>query len=317
MKAQSLEAPLVSVLVPAFNHQEYIECCLDSIAESSYVPLEILVIDDGSSDATYARACAWMEGNAHRVKRVAVWRQANQGITRTLNALISFSRGEYIALLGSDDALERDGIAVRVSALQSHPEWLAVFGDCSIIDAAGRPQAASYLDSMYHACIPALLSPRRIARELILRWSVAGPSLLARRATYDVDAGVGLYDERLQVEDRDFYLRLLSINALGFVHETVARYRLHGENSIYSRPSMVSCDVVLAEWRNASSFTGLNRWLLTLVALRGQVQLHADREKEQGNLVRGRILWLVGRILAATQRCAHVLHRVTSPTQRT
>ena len=117
MKAQYLGPPLVSVLVPAFNHQEYIKCCLDSIAESSYLPLEILVIDDGSSDATYARACAWMDDNAHRVKRVTVCRQANQGITRTLNALISLARGEYIALLGSDDVLESDGIALRLSLI--------------------------------------------------------------------------------------------------------------------------------------------------------------------------------------------------------
>ena len=312
MKAQYLGPPLVSVLVPAFNHQEYIKCCLDSIAESSYVPLEILVIDDGSSDATYARACAWMDDNAHRVKRVTVCRQANQGITRTLNALISLARGEYIALLGSDDVLESDGIALRVSALQRHPGWLAVFGDCSVIDGVGQLQSVSVLDSMYHACIPALLNPRRIARELILRWSVAGPSLLVRRTAYDVDIGVGLYDERLQVEDRDFYLRLLSINGLGFIHATVARYRLHGENSIFSRGSNVTNDVVSAEWRNATSFRGLNRWLLTLVAVRGSVQLCAVRQKEQGNIIRGQILWFVGRILAVIQKCAHVLHRLLS-----
>lgn len=303
----------MSVLVPAFNHQEYIEGCLDSIAESSYAPLEILVIDDGSTDATYARACNWMENNAHRVKRVAVSRQTNQGITRTLNALISLARGEYISPLGSDDLLVPDGIALRVSVLQDHPEWLAVFGDCSIINCVGRQEAASALDSMYHAYFPALLDPRCIARELILRWSVVGPSMLARRAAYDVDIGVGLYDERLQVEDRDFYLRLLAINALGFIDKTVARYRVHGGNSIYLRASIVSSDVVLAEWRNATSFGGLNRWLLTMVALRGSLQLRAVRQKEQGNHIRGQILWLAGRILAVMQRGAHVLHLLIRP----
>ena len=65
-------APLVSVLVPAYNHQEYIEYCLDSIAESSYTPLEILIIDDGSNDDICFRVCNWMDNNASRVTRVTV-----------------------------------------------------------------------------------------------------------------------------------------------------------------------------------------------------------------------------------------------------
>jgi len=77
-------------------------------------------------------------GNApNRVERIAVRKQVNQGIGGTLNALVALSRGDYVALIASEDELEADGIALRVSALQHHPEWLAVFGDCSIIDGAG------------------------------------------------------------------------------------------------------------------------------------------------------------------------------------
>lgn len=311
--AQQHAAPLVSVLVPAFNHQEYIEYCLDSIAESTYTPLEILVIDDGSSDDTYLRVCNWMENNANRVTRVAVCQQTNQGVTRTLNALITLARGQYIALVASDDALEPDGIALRVSALSRHPEWLAVFGDCSIIDGTGRQQAASALKSMRHAHLPALLNPGRIARELILRWSAPGPAMLARRTAYEPNVGVGLYDERLQVEDRDFYLKLLSINALGFIPERVARYRWHRENSTFLNGSIVGRDVVLAEWRNAQSFKGLNRWLLTLVAIHGGASLRAAHHNGRGNHIRGLIMWLVGKTLAIAQRCAYLLHRLMSP----
>ena len=184
-------APLVSVLVPAFNHQDFIESCLDSIVESAYVPLEILIIDDGSVDDTYARACAWGEINSHRVMRVIVRRQENQGLTRTLNALVASAEGEFVTVLASDDELEPDGIQLRVSALQQHPEWLAVFGDCSIIDAAGHQQSLSALASESHAHFPALMNPRRIARELILKWYLPGPAMLARRTAYDPIVGVG------------------------------------------------------------------------------------------------------------------------------
>jgi len=310
VSSQHQVSPLVSVLVPAFNHQEYIEACLDSVVESSYAPLEILVLDDGSNDGTYDRACAWMKNNAHRVERVKVHHQTNLGITRTLNKLISLSGGEYVTLLASDDALERDGIMLRVTALQRHPEWLAVFGDCSIIDGTGRLQATSALSSLYHAHVPALLNPHRITRELILRWSVAGPSMLARRLAYSVDVGVGPYDEQLQVEDRDFYLKLLSRDGLGFINETVARYRVHGRNGIFTHNSVGHRDVVMAEWRHRDSFAGLNRCLLTLVAVRGRVQLRSIRENEQDHRLQGQIFWLIGRGLAVVQKSAHLLHRL-------
>jgi hypothetical protein len=313
--SQSLTAPLVSVLVPAFNHQEYIEYCLDSIVESSYIPLEILVIDDGSKDDTYARVCSWREKNAHRVMRMTVRQQTNQGVTNTLNTLISLAQGEYVALLGSDDALEPDGIALRVSALERHPEWLAVIGDCSIIDGAGRQEAASAFGDTFHAHIPALLNPHRIGRELILKWAIPGPAMLARQTTYDVDIGVGLYDEQLSVEDRDFYLRLLSINALGFIPARVARYRWHVENSTNLRGSTVLRDGILGEWHNIMAFSGLNRWLLTLVSIRGSAHLHAAHQNGRGNHIRGRILWLVGSILGIAQRCAYLLHRLEIPTR--
>ncbi|WP_166792661.1 glycosyltransferase [Cryobacterium algoricola] len=300
--------PLVSVLVPAFNHQEYIEACLDSVAASGYAPLEILVIDDGSTDATFPRASAWMEKNSHMLSRGEVRQQPNEGITRTLNTLVGMALGQYVVILGSDDALEPGGIGIRVAALELHPKWLAVFGDCSVIDSAGRITAASALSSLHRAHVPSLRDPRRIARELILKWSVPGPAMMARRSAYSAE-GVGQYDERLRVEDRDFYLRLLCVSALGFTPETVAKYRLHGLNSIF-QGSSVSRDMTTAEWQSVSNFRGLNRWLLILVATRGTCALSAADQTESGHLVRGAALRLIGRGLEVIKRVALVATRL-------
>ena len=314
LSSPSKLAPLVSVLVPAFNHQDFIVSCLDSIVESSYAPLEILIIDDGSVDDTYARAYSWMEINSHRVMRVDVRRQENQGITRTLNALVESAQGEYVALLASDDELETEGIQLRVSALQQHPEWLAVFGDCSIIDSAGHQQSPSALKSESHAHFAALMNPRRIARELILKWYLPGPATLARRSAYDSSAGVGPYDEKLRVEDRDFYLRLLSINGLGFIPDRVARYRLHGNNSsgVLNR-SVVWRDAVLSEWRNAPSFGVINRSLLALIAIRGWTILRSADHIDRGNRLRGQTLGVVGKMLSIARKSAYLLHVLSSP----
>jgi glycosyltransferase involved in cell wall biosynthesis len=310
---ESRNAPLVSVVVPAHNHAAFIEDCLDSIAQSSYPRLEILVMDDGSSDDTFARASSWIQQNAHRVANAELFRQTNQGVTRTLNTLIARASGEYITAIASDDGLLPDGITVRVSALGRHPEWLAVFADCTVVDETGQLEAQSALHSLYRAHVPALMDPHRIARELILRWSVPGPVLLLRRAAFcrGNGSGVGPYDETLQVEDRDFYLRLLAINGLGFIPDSVAYYRLHQKNSITS-PALrlrILRDVVAAENRHVTTFTGLNRCLLGVVAAHGSARL---RFEERGGWTTRP--WIL--VLKHLLKAIYALHVLASPPRK-
>jgi glycosyltransferase involved in cell wall biosynthesis len=113
----------VSVLIPSYNHEKFVSACLDSVARETYPDIEILLIDDGSRDRTYDVACAWRDLHAGRFARIDMQRQDNAGLTRTLNRLIEKSRGQYIALLASDDMLAEGGIAARVEALHSHPQW--------------------------------------------------------------------------------------------------------------------------------------------------------------------------------------------------
>jgi hypothetical protein len=151
-----------------------------------------------------------------------------------LNRLVAQSKGEYLTLVASDDALLPGGLAKRVGVLEEHPEWLAVFADSIVVDENGQKILSSGLTQLYrYSARPrVLLNNRLIHLELILRWTVPGPGLLTRREAYDPLQGVGLYDEGMAVEDRDFYLRLLGKEALGFVNATVAAYRVHGGNSI-------------------------------------------------------------------------------------
>ena len=101
-------------------------------------------------------------------------------------------------------------------------------------------------------------------RELLLRWSIPGPVFLAWRETYDPSGGVGMYDERLIVEDRDYYCRLLARNALGFLDVPVSAYRVHGAN-LCRRPNITYFrSFALAEHRNAARFRGFDRLILVL-----------------------------------------------------
>jgi glycosyltransferase involved in cell wall biosynthesis len=262
--------PLVSVLIPLFNHAPYIERCLDSILEDGYAPIEIIVLDDGSSDDSFERCQAWQARNQARVASVRLLRQPNQGISRTRNRLAELASGEYLVFLASDDHLLPGGIAARVNVLEQHPDLMVVFGDCLIIDEFGRCLAQSAIAEWFNGSRLALRHERFRVGELILNWSVPGSSDLVRKTAFDPTVGIGGYDEALFIEDRDFYLRLLARSAVTYLDQPVAAYRVHPGNA--SRLDTFRREAARARARtdaqNLSLFTGIHRLMLQLCALK-------------------------------------------------
>ena len=112
MKKKS-NAPLVSVIIPVYNVAPYLEEALESVINQSYNNLEILVIDDGSTDGSEI-IC---EEYAARDKRIRVIHQVNGGLSDARNTGLDLAAGEYIAFLDPDDAYRPDMIAVMLGAL--------------------------------------------------------------------------------------------------------------------------------------------------------------------------------------------------------
>jgi glycosyltransferase involved in cell wall biosynthesis len=251
-----IEPVLVSVVVPIYNHARFLRACFESIGSETYSNIELLAIDDGSTDGSYDVAKEWMDQNSGRFARVELKKQKNAGITSSLNGLLRMSCGEYIVLLASDDILLPGGILARIQALQKNPQWLAVFGDCKVIDDAGATIHQSGLVDLYKGDKEALRHAQTIETELIWRWSVPGPVTMARRAAYFSQDGIGFYPEDLRVEDRYFYLAALSRHALGFVDFPVGGYRLHSNQSISTSALALSESVLKADERFVSRFSG-------------------------------------------------------------
>lgn len=265
--------PLVSVIIPAFNHEKFVVRCLQSLLEDGYPNLEVLLVDDGSVDATFAVANDWLRLHGNRFRRVYTERQGNRGIAATLNKLVRLANGEYLTLLASDDYLLPSGIWTRLTTLNEHSEWLAVIGDCIVVDDDGRKIYDSGISELRKGNVSLLENPLSITGELLLRWSVPGPVLLLKKITFDEIHGVGMYDESLLVEDKDFYLRLLSRKALGFVNAAVSAYRIHGSNlssanaGTNNRRVVLLLDLAQACRKNLKLFSGKNRYILVLQAL--------------------------------------------------
>jgi glycosyltransferase involved in cell wall biosynthesis len=303
--APSRPQPLVSVVVPLYNHAEFVGACLDSVYGDEYPEIEILVLDDGSSDGSFEAVEAWRRARPGRFRSFRLERQENRGVTRTLNRLVELARGEFIAPLGSDDMLLPGGLRARVEALEAQPGWLAVFGDCIVVDRAGRRLADSGLRHLGGR--PELLSdPAWRASELIVRWAVPGPVFLARRRAYrgEAEGGVGPYDESLAIEDKDFYLRLEARRALGYIDRPVAAYRLHDANSAAApeRRQRLFESLWRTDWKLRRRFRGRERTALTISALRHRLALGPHPGSLARRAARKLAAWLWDRVALAHSR---------------
>ena len=95
--------PLVSVIIPAYNHEKYIGLSLQSILEQNYPSIELIVINDGSSDTTGAIASEFCSSHADAFKHVLYIDKPNEGVTKTLNHGVTVANGDYVFLIASDD----------------------------------------------------------------------------------------------------------------------------------------------------------------------------------------------------------------------
>lgn len=209
--------PLVSVIVPCYNHERFIQQTVESVLKQTYKSVELIVIDDGSRDQSASILAELSEKHGFKFLR-----QENMGIHKTLNRLLELSQGKYISILGSDDLLVPDKIDVQVKYMEEHPEISATFGNMLQISAEGDPLPWYYQRFTKH---------REYCFEDILSMSAQylyAPTAMYRKAVFDE---LGGYDERFLIEDMYMHLKMTN-NKMRIVvlPDLMAYYRVHGGN---------------------------------------------------------------------------------------
>lgn len=199
--------PLVSVVIPVFNGERYLAEAIESVLCQSTVPMEIIVVDDGSTDGSYHIAESY--GAAVRVVS-----QANAGTAAARNRGVSLANGRFLAHLDADDLWVEDRLVRQVDAMETHPEVQIVSG---------------LLQQFYS---PELDEPARsrIANPLQEMPGHHLGAMLIRREAHD---DVGPFETRWKIgQDMDWYLRAIVEKRLGFLMlpHLVMRRRLHGSN---------------------------------------------------------------------------------------
>lgn len=109
-----MQEPLISVIIPVYNVEKYLHQCLESVLNSTYITLQVILVDDGSTDCSGAICDAYAE----RDKRVTVIHKENQGLSEARNSGLSISKGEFIAFVDSDDVISSTMFEILLWAIK-------------------------------------------------------------------------------------------------------------------------------------------------------------------------------------------------------
>ena len=214
--------PLISVVIPTFNYGTYIAACLDSVIAQTYKKLEIIVVDDGSTDDTASIVAAYPD--------VRYVYQENAGVSAARNKGLALAKGEYVAFIDADDYWAVDKLSKQIDFMEKNREYGIVF-----------TSQQNFLDNDYvKTNAKAIFVSEREVK-------VAIQSALIRKEVFHKN---GVFKEELKYsEDTEWVMRvrLGGINT-HLLNETLTFRRIHGENlTLRLNPLGNNCQKMLAE----------------------------------------------------------------------
>lgn len=217
--------PKVSVIIPLYNAEPYIAACLESVIAQTHNDFEIILTDDGGTDASVTIVAEYQKLYPEKIFVYAHTHHANRGITASRNLAIRHARGEYLAFLDNDDLWLPEKLAKQVQIMDHHPDVALVYAKAGFIDEQNRPislgGANTFGDGQPGQ--PALIFAR-----LLLKNPIPALTVLARRHTLEK---AGAFDETmLYNEDRLVWSKMLYEHAAYFIPEVLALYRVHETN---------------------------------------------------------------------------------------
>jgi glycosyltransferase involved in cell wall biosynthesis len=231
----TLPSPSVSVVIPAYNREKLIVPTLDSVRLQTTPPLEVLVIDDRSTDTTVAVIAAYAQQYPHFPVRCLV-QETNQGVSAARNRGIREARGEWVAFLDSDDLWEPRHLQVLTEA-QAGSGADAVFSCARAFSDTDPSVSSRTWGWRFHST------------DEILRYLIKGchilPSALMMRRQLLLDAG--LFDEEPAIqhaEDLDLWLRLAAEGGkFQLVREITCLYRQHSASACQNKTRLYRAGV--------------------------------------------------------------------------
>lgn len=200
---------LVTFLILTYNSEKWIEECINSVLNQTYINLQVLIIDDGSSDSTVARI--------HQIfdNRIELFCKEHSGISKSLNFAMSKIKADFVARIDSDDLCDKERIIKQMKFMNENPEYGIIGSNFILVDEKGKQ-------------IDKIRNPRSnddIVDQLPRRCCVWNGSLLMRNI---ILKKLNRFNENLIAgEDWDFFLRAIGLTKFYNIQEFLSTKRIH------------------------------------------------------------------------------------------
>lgn len=200
--------PLISVVIPTYNRAEFISSAIDSVLSQTHRNLELIIVDDGSTDNT--------EKIVNKYDSVRYIKINNHGVGYARNIGIKASKGEYIAFLDSDDMWSCNKLELQLSHYLEHPDAGIIVGSCGYIDKNGNKIGSKDIS-------PPVISNEEM--EIFMAIPGGPCNVLIKKSILD-DIG-GFDTSLLRSEDRDLWMRISRKYPVYGIQEVTCLVRLH------------------------------------------------------------------------------------------
>jgi glycosyltransferase involved in cell wall biosynthesis len=214
--------PLVTIGIPNYNYGHFIPKALNSVVNQSYRNIELIIVDDVSSDNSIEIIENWIRSYTGNIQIKFIKNKKNLGLTKVCNIILHNASGKYFQPLDADDILLPGKIEMQVAVLENSSDIAMVYSNVMVINESGEITNPDYCERINYD--RRNMPSGRIFNDLLIFNFISLSSVLVN-TQYARDAGG--FDETIQVQDYYMWLRLSEKYEIRYVGGTLAQYRVH------------------------------------------------------------------------------------------
>ena len=235
---------LVSIIIPTYNRQDFIGCAIESCLNQTYKDIEIIIIDDGSTDNTKNIIDGYIDKNENKIKYIV---KENSGVSSSRNIGIKLSKGEFIQFLDSDDFMEETKVEKHVRLLKDNPSIFGVFSG-----------TIYYKEGISNEVFRNLCKFKGSFYQVLIKGNcIPIHSIITRRTEMYFDENMRCY------EDWDYWLRALKNKQISYIDEYLNYVNIHKNNTSKFRKEMTLGEIcILKKLESKGEFLGIIKYSL-------------------------------------------------------
>lgn len=231
-----MESQLISVIIPAYNHEKYVGEAIESVLKQSYQKFELIIINDGSKDRTDEVIREFID------KRIIYHSQNNAGAHNAINKGIQISNGEYITILNSDDVYHPDKLKRCIQEIEGNPAIGMICSQIEFIDKNGMSLPSTHPTYTWHKKAYKFFEDNT---DLILslfnsNFIMTSSNIFCRA---EVANKCGLFKGLRYAHDLEFVVNAGARSQIQILKEPLIKYRVHETNTISENQSKVRLEV--------------------------------------------------------------------------